>query len=44
MHLIINKYINFGRIFLPPPPKGVVNSEVDFTVDDFLEFRTFHIS
>lgn len=43
MHVTINKCINFGEIFLPPPPKDTVNSEVDFMTGSFLESMTFHI-
>ena len=44
MDPVICKYINFGRIFLPHCKKGAVNSGVDFTMDDFLEFRTSHVA
>lgn len=39
MHLTANKCINFGDIFLPPPPKGAVYSEVGFIMDSFLESK-----
>lgn len=43
MHVTINKCINFGEIFLPPPPKDTINSEVDFMTGGFLESTTFRI-